>query len=368
VRVAVAQFDGAEIRTEGDSFYVVFGSPSAAIRCGLRILDDAASPGGGEPIPVGIGIHAGETVQLDEGYVGSAVNIAARICAEATAGELLVSDIVRGLTRTYLDVRFIPRGRRRLKGIAEPVAVFRVARGPLGVGRKGKYVALGRVRWGWIAAGAALLVAVLAAVSLSPTDPQNPPSSASSLSLAGASPRPFESAAPEPSPSDFPTQREEALLAQLPADVSRHCRRTDPEAIPLHRPETFNETALTLPRIPLELIAGLECALGGPTAPSIVYFFEAARETDLDEAWFQRVGAATPPGDCEEVDTRTAHGRWSLGSVSGRLMCSDRGGRAVFAWTYDDRAVWAEAHRNDDDLDALRRWWREHRLIGTSDP
>ena len=44
MRAAVAQFDGAEIRTEGDSFYVAFRSPSAAIRCGLQILDDAVSP------------------------------------------------------------------------------------------------------------------------------------------------------------------------------------------------------------------------------------------------------------------------------------------------------------------------------------
>ena len=38
VRQAVADFHGAEIKTEGDSFYVAFGSPSAAVKCGLRIL------------------------------------------------------------------------------------------------------------------------------------------------------------------------------------------------------------------------------------------------------------------------------------------------------------------------------------------
>jgi class 3 adenylate cyclase len=30
------------------------------------------------------------------------VNVAARLCAQATAGELLVTDAIRSLTRTYL--------------------------------------------------------------------------------------------------------------------------------------------------------------------------------------------------------------------------------------------------------------------------
>ena len=62
----------------------------------------------------------------DGGYVGSAVNIAARICAQAASGEVLVSETVRALTRSVLPVRFEPRGRRPLKGIADPIALFAV--------------------------------------------------------------------------------------------------------------------------------------------------------------------------------------------------------------------------------------------------
>jgi len=79
-----------------------------------------------KPIQVGVGIHAGETVESDGGYVGSAVNIAARICAQAASGEVLVSETVRALTRSVLPVRFEPRGRRALKGIADPIALFAV--------------------------------------------------------------------------------------------------------------------------------------------------------------------------------------------------------------------------------------------------
>src|SRR5687767_11783984 len=122
VRAAVAEFEGAEVKTEGDSFYVVFPSVGAAVECGLAIMAAAAGKSReGVPIHVGIGVHAGETVETQEGYVGSAVNVAARVCSQARAGEVLVTDMVRALTRTHLSVRFTDRRTRRLKGIAEPV-------------------------------------------------------------------------------------------------------------------------------------------------------------------------------------------------------------------------------------------------------
>ena len=69
----------------------------------MAILDAAAARStDAAPIRVGIGVHAGETVETAEGYVGSAVNVAARVCSQAKAGELLVTDTVRGLTRTFL--------------------------------------------------------------------------------------------------------------------------------------------------------------------------------------------------------------------------------------------------------------------------
>ncbi len=89
VRDAVASFAGAEIKTEGDSFYVVFGSASAAIGCALAIVEGAVAASAQRsdaPIKVGIGIHAGETVEADGGFVGSPVNVAARLCSLAGPG------------------------------------------------------------------------------------------------------------------------------------------------------------------------------------------------------------------------------------------------------------------------------------------
>src|SRR5687768_5684811 len=84
VRQVIGSFDGAEIRTEGDSFYVVFDSLSHAVRADLAILETVAEPSAAaaHPMLVGIGIHAGEAEDSAEGIVSSAVNVAARICAQ----------------------------------------------------------------------------------------------------------------------------------------------------------------------------------------------------------------------------------------------------------------------------------------------
>jgi class 3 adenylate cyclase len=127
VRDAISEHEGAEIRTEGDSFYVVLPSASSAVLCGLSILaaidaENLVHPD--QPIRAGIGIHAGEAIETDQGLVGSAVNIAARLAALARPGEVLVSETVRGLTRSVFPVNYAGRGRHRLKGVAEPQEVY----------------------------------------------------------------------------------------------------------------------------------------------------------------------------------------------------------------------------------------------------
>jgi serine/threonine-protein kinase len=128
MRDTIARHGGAEIKTEGDSFYVVFPSASGAVMCGLSVVAAAAAQSHADPehpIRVGVGVNAGEAVAAAEGYVGSAVNIAARVCAQAKPGEVLVTETVRGLTRTSGRLTFVPVGRRTLKGIAEPMPLFR---------------------------------------------------------------------------------------------------------------------------------------------------------------------------------------------------------------------------------------------------
>jgi class 3 adenylate cyclase len=160
VREVVARHGGAEIKTEGDSFYIVLPSASAALRCGLDIRNACTEPAdGGEAIQLGIGIHAGESVAHEGGFVGSAINIAARICAIASAGEVLVTGTIRELTRSIVPASFVFVGRRQLKGLDQPVEVFSVVRDGAGVPAPPRRLGAAREHpLGWLAL-AMLLVA-----------------------------------------------------------------------------------------------------------------------------------------------------------------------------------------------------------------
>ncbi len=54
------------------------------------------------------------------------MNVASRISGLSAPGEVLVSETVRSLARTSAGVSFEDRGRRRLKGVGEPVRVWAV--------------------------------------------------------------------------------------------------------------------------------------------------------------------------------------------------------------------------------------------------
>jgi class 3 adenylate cyclase len=130
-RAAITRHQGAQVKTEGDAIHAVFPSASSAVLCGLEIVDAAAALNAQQPdrpLGLGVGVHAGEAVETAEGYIGRAVNIAARLCAAAKPGEVLVSSTVKGITQASIPVGFIPRGRRRLKGIQDPIVVYAVTR------------------------------------------------------------------------------------------------------------------------------------------------------------------------------------------------------------------------------------------------
>jgi class 3 adenylate cyclase len=132
-RRAIARHAGAEIKTEGDAIHAVFPSASGAVLCGLAMVDAAAELNAKQPdrpLSIGVGIHAGEAVETAEGYIGRAVNIAARVCAIARPGEVLVTSTVKGITQASITVGFIPRGQRRLKGIKDPILLYAVSRDP----------------------------------------------------------------------------------------------------------------------------------------------------------------------------------------------------------------------------------------------
>lgn len=106
----------------GDGVVAVFEAARDAIAAAL----ECAAHGDTDGLPLHVGVHAGDVLETSDNVHGGAVNAAARIAAMAPPGEVLVSDVVRGLARTSTTATFEDRGTHALRGIAEPQQVFRV--------------------------------------------------------------------------------------------------------------------------------------------------------------------------------------------------------------------------------------------------
>ncbi len=127
VREALKAHGGSEVKTMGDGFMASFSSATKGLECAIAMQRAFAqhNESAQEPISVRIGLNAGEPIAEDDDLYGTAVNMAARIAAEAEAGTILASDVVRQLVAGK-DILFADRGEANLKGFDEPVGLFEV--------------------------------------------------------------------------------------------------------------------------------------------------------------------------------------------------------------------------------------------------
>ena len=137
VRDALKAHSGSEIKHTGDGIMASFASASRALKCAIEIQrafaqhNEAAaarpSTGSGraEVIRVRIGLNAGEPVAEEEDLFGTAVQLAARICAQAEPGEILAPIVVRELAagKGFL---LADRGETALRGFEDPVRLYEV--------------------------------------------------------------------------------------------------------------------------------------------------------------------------------------------------------------------------------------------------
>jgi predicted ATPase/class 3 adenylate cyclase len=129
VGVAVEARGGRVVEVRGDEVMAIFTSARAALRAAILLQEQAAESSQAtpeQPIRCGIGVEAGEAVAVPGGYRGQAINLAARLCARAGAGEVLAGETVIGLARKVEGLIFQDRGFVSLKGIAEPVRITQV--------------------------------------------------------------------------------------------------------------------------------------------------------------------------------------------------------------------------------------------------
>jgi class 3 adenylate cyclase len=128
VREALKAHGGSEIKHTGDGIMASFVSVNGALGCAIaiqravaaRIREDPEMP-----LRVRIGLNAGEPVAEDQDLFGTAVQLAARICAHAEPGQILVPTVVRELAagKGFL---LADLGKIALRGFEDPVRLYEV--------------------------------------------------------------------------------------------------------------------------------------------------------------------------------------------------------------------------------------------------
>jgi class 3 adenylate cyclase len=121
VRRELSRYNGVEVATAGDGFFVRFDSPMRAIEAARAIRSAAKRQG----IQVRAGIHTGECEIKGNTLAGIAVHLASRIEDTAEPGEILVSATVRDLV-AGAGIDFADRGERELKGIPDARRLYAV--------------------------------------------------------------------------------------------------------------------------------------------------------------------------------------------------------------------------------------------------
>jgi predicted ATPase/class 3 adenylate cyclase/DNA-binding CsgD family transcriptional regulator len=134
VRAAIAGHGGHEVDTQGDAFFAVFGAAKQAVLCALEVQRSLAAhvwPAGTQ-VRVRMGIHTGHCVPADGMYTGLAVHRAARICAAARGGQVLISQATQTLVEDEEEgeeqgFTLADLGEHHLKDLDRPVRLFQLA-------------------------------------------------------------------------------------------------------------------------------------------------------------------------------------------------------------------------------------------------
>jgi class 3 adenylate cyclase len=126
VRDALKACGGSEIKHTGDGIMASFPTASGALECAIAVQRAVAAQAQEHPkmpLRVRIGLNAGEPIAEDQDLFGTAVQLAARICAHAEPGQIVVPTVVRELAagKGFL---LADLGEIALRGFEDPVRLY----------------------------------------------------------------------------------------------------------------------------------------------------------------------------------------------------------------------------------------------------
>jgi predicted ATPase/class 3 adenylate cyclase len=123
LRDAFTRHSGVEVDTQGDAFFVAFPRAADAVAAAAEARHELEAG----HIRVRMGIHTGEPIVTDEGYVGVDVHRAARIAAAAHGGQIVLSDTTRRLLDSDASIRDL--GEHRLKDLTGAERLYQLGEG-----------------------------------------------------------------------------------------------------------------------------------------------------------------------------------------------------------------------------------------------
>lgn len=128
MKTRVVRVGGRVVKTAGDAVMASFSSILQAVTCAIDIQRAVAelADDGVLAAPIRIGINSGEALRQDDDLIGIAVILAARVMAEAGAGEIYLSDVSRTMLGPTTSVRVKSKGWYQLKGISRRERLFEV--------------------------------------------------------------------------------------------------------------------------------------------------------------------------------------------------------------------------------------------------
>lgn len=133
LREAIVNAGGHEVKNIGDGVMVVFPSAAASVQCAqaMQQRHEVRNRGADEKLLVRIGISMGDATREDGDYFGPPVVEAARLCAKAAGGQVLLAELTRLMVGRRGEHTFHPMGELQLKGLPEPVAACELVWEPL---------------------------------------------------------------------------------------------------------------------------------------------------------------------------------------------------------------------------------------------
>jgi adenylate cyclase len=123
VRPLLGEHQAEQVKAIGDGLMLRCAKASAAVALGLRVLEATDEPG--FP-PVRVGIHTGPALASEGDWYGRTVNVAARLCAVAPPGQVLVSEATRAAAGRMSRVDYGDRELHWLRNVSEPIATYLV--------------------------------------------------------------------------------------------------------------------------------------------------------------------------------------------------------------------------------------------------